>query len=100
MAIKRRNEDAPPLPAGPQLDSELADDPDTDAELAEAAEAPMVVYRAEGRREITAEQWAEAGCPGMPTVLWERRTDFKVPLDVFTPQALQVLRQDSGFLVP
>jgi hypothetical protein len=80
---------------------ELADDPDTDTELAEAAEEPMVVFQGEaGRREITAEQWQEAGVPGMPTVVWERRTGFKVPVSAFTPQALQVLRQDQGFRVP
>lgn len=100
MAIKRRNEDAPPLPADAQP-PELADDPNTDPELAEAAEEPMVVYTGEfGMREITAEQWAEAGVPDMPTVKWERHTGFKVRADVFSPQALQVLRQDSGFRVP
>lgn len=80
---------------------ELRDDPNTDPELAEAAEEPMVEFQGEaGRREITAEQWAEAGVAGMPTVVWERRTGFKVPVSVFTPQALQVLRQDQGFRVP
>lgn len=80
---------------------ELADDPNTDTELAEAAEEPMVVYQGEfGKREITAQQWQEAGVPGMPTVVWERRSNFKVPVSAFTPQALQVLRQDQGFRVP
>lgn len=100
MVNRRRNEDAPPLPGDPQP-PELADDANTDAELAEAAEEPMVVFQGEAsRREITAAQWAEAGCPDMPTVLWERHTGFKVPVNVFTPQALQVLRQDQGFRVP
>jgi hypothetical protein len=80
---------------------ELQEDPNTDAELAEAAEEPMVVYTGESsRREITAEQWAEAGVEGMPTVLWERQSGHKVPANVFSDQALQVLRQDGGFQVP
>jgi hypothetical protein len=61
----------------------------------------MVVYRGEfGRREITKEQWEQAGISGMPTVVWERASGFKVPVSVFTEQALQVLRQDQGFRVP
>lgn len=80
---------------------ELLDDPNTDTDLAEAAGEPMVVYQGEfGKREITAQQWSEAGVPDMPTVVWERRTGFKVPVSAFTPQALQVLRQDPGFQVP
>lgn len=80
---------------------ELVDDPNVDPELAEAAGEPMVVYQGEfGKREITAEQWAQAGVPGMPTIVWERRTGFRVPVSAFTAQALQVLRQDQGFRVP
>jgi len=79
---------------------ELADTED-DAVLAEEAGEPMVVYQGEfGKREITAEQWQQAGVQGMPTVVWERSSGFKVPASAFTPQALQVLRQDQGFRVP
>lgn len=91
------NDGTVPEPDAP----ELQDDPNTDPELAEAAEEPMVVYQGGyGRREITREQWAEAGVPNMPTIVWERRTGFKVPASVFTEQAMQVLRQDQGFRVP
>lgn len=138
MVGRKKNEDAPPLPAevqpagsgavpgseaaeptfGEQLkagaagqqvapgvhdgtDPELADDPNTDAELADAADEPMVLFQGEAtRREITAEQWAAASVTGMPTVVWERRTGMQVPVSAFTPQALQVLRQDQGFRVP
>jgi hypothetical protein len=83
------------------MDPELAEDPNTDSELAEEAGEPMVAYRGEfGRREITTEQWAEAGVPNMPTVVWDWRSSFRVPKSVFTEQALQVLRQDQGFQVP
>lgn len=64
-------------------------------------EEPMVTYHgAFGKREITKEQWEQAGVVEMPTVAWERRTGFKVPVDAFTPRALQVLRQDADFRVP
>lgn len=80
---------------------ELAENPATDTELADAAEESMVTYHGPfGLREITAQQWQAAGVADMPTVLWERRTGFKVPKNVFTEQALQVLRQDQGFRVP
>lgn len=95
--IRKRTEDAPPLP-DPQ--PELAHTED-DTMLADEAGEPMVVYNGVfGRREITAEQWSAAGVQGMPTVVWERHTGFKVPRSAFTEQALQVLRQDQGFQVP
>lgn len=130
MAIKKKSseKDAPPLPAEAQpagsgattaqpqqatqesgvtanvsneADSELMDDPNTDVELAEAAEEPMVEYTGPAsRREITSEQWQGAGVADMPTVVWERHSGFKVPKSVFSEQALQVLRQDGGFRVP
>lgn len=82
-------------------EQELAEDPTTDPELAEAAEEPMVVYNGVfGRREITVQQWKDAGVDNMPTVLWTREEGFRVPRSVFTEQALQVLRQDGGFQVP
>lgn len=74
---------------------------EADTELAEAAEEPMVTYHGQfGKREITKENWEQAGVQGMPTVEWLRHSGFKVPLDVFTPQALQVLRQDPDFKIP
>lgn len=86
---------------GEPAEPALADDPNTDPELAEAADEPMVEYTGEfGRREIKASEWRQAGVEGMPDVVWERRTGHKVPASVFSPQALQVLRQDQGFRVP
>jgi hypothetical protein len=83
-----------------ETEPELAHTED-DTALAEESEEAMVVYRGEfGRREITKEQWEQAGISGMPTVVWERASGFKVPVSVFTEQALQVLRQDQGFRVP
>lgn len=62
---------------------------------------PMVTYHGEfSRREISKEDWERAGIADMPAVVWDRATGHKVPKSVFTDQALQVLRQDSGFQVP
>lgn len=68
-------------------------------------EEPMVTYHgASTRREITQMEWRGAGVPDMPTVFWERRLGAtehsKVPVNAFTEQALQVLRQDQDFQVP
>jgi hypothetical protein len=72
-----------------------------DTLLAQEDNEPMVKYNGPfSRREIKAQEWAGAGVGDMPDIVWDRRTEFKVPASVFTEQALQVLRQDGQFEVP
>lgn len=61
----------------------------------------MVRYTGDSTfREITADNWASFGVKDQPTVRWERRTGHAVPVDSFTTQALNVLKQQEGFEVP
>jgi hypothetical protein len=93
------------LPEKAAADAEELETTEADEELAATEEEtegpPVVTYHGGfGKREITKEQWEAAGVSGMPTTSWERRTGHRVPADVFSPQALQVLRQDPDFRVP
>lgn len=80
--------------------AELTEQPG-DAELEKGElELGFVEYVGDfGAAEITREQWMQAGVQNMPTVMWQRAKEFRVPKEAFTREALLVLSQDQTFRI-
>lgn len=69
----------------------------------EAPTAPgtrLVAYVGQASvREITSSQWAGAGVEGMGDTLWTIENRHLLPLEEFTPEALEILFKDGQFRV-
>lgn len=64
------------------------------------AEKKGVAYVGQAsKREITKDEWQQAGVKDQATVTWSKRNGKVVPLDNFTEEALDILDNDAGFVI-
>lgn len=75
--------------------------PQTQQELepqVEKEERKVVKYRGSSSiREITAEQWEQAGIKKQDTVIWNADNNWTVALDKLSEDALKVVGNEPGF---
>lgn len=90
MATQANNE---PKPEGISADAK--------APVAEPEnEVKSVEYTGDFVRQITREEWAQAGVANQETVVWDASNGRKIPVERFNSAALAKLREVGGFSVP
>lgn len=64
-------------------------------------DAKYVTYHGKATlRRLTVEQWRQGGIQDQGYVEWSDLNNFQVPVEDFTPEALEALRKDPSFSVP
>lgn len=73
---------------------------ETEAPATAAPESGTVKYTgSSGVREITKEQWKGAGVENQDTTVWDEGNEYTLPLNLFTADALEVLKRDKAIKV-